>query len=158
MTRRKPLELSRGTARPHGPRWDEWRGLLVAAWWRRQIPCYYCGHPFAGPQLIEAAHLISPIVRPDLAWSRDNLVPAHGAGKNGVKRCPECRINCNWVAHNAPDARHDEDGRDLPFTPELIAREIATAGNKRWRNGTPGISREIPAPGPVIRPEAGRPW
>jgi hypothetical protein len=107
--------------------------------------------------LIEVAHLISPIVAPQLAWDRGNLVPSHGAGK---RRCKEnrCDLNCNWLAHNSPDAPKDDNGADLPFTPQFMARAVATRAQFRRKNGNPSNSREIPAPSGVIHPQAGRPW
>jgi hypothetical protein len=159
MARRslKPLELSRGTRRPSGPRWDAWRALLVRGWWGRQVPCYYCGHRFRGPQLIEAAHLISPIVAPEKAFHRDNLVPAHGGGR---RRCPEkeCNLACNYLAHTAPDAPRDENGADLPFTPQFLARATAARAQFLGKNGKNGARREIPLQFPEKWPGAGRSW
>jgi hypothetical protein len=152
---RRPLELS--TGRPWGQRWTKYRAALVMAWWRAGRACFYCGHPFAAPQLIEVAHLISPIVAPQLSWDRDNLVPSHGAGK---RRCPipECDLNCNWLSHNAPDAPKDENGADLPFTPQFLTRATAARAQFRAKNGNPGNSRGIPAPSGLRWPDAGRPW
>jgi hypothetical protein len=129
----------------------------VAAWWRAGRPCYYCGHSFAAPQLIEVAHLISPVVAPHLAWDRGNLVPSHGAGK---RRCKErgCDLNCNWLAHNSPDAPKDGNGADLPFTSEFMARQARQRARYRAKNSNPGISREIPPPSPPEPVSHGRPW
>jgi len=139
---RKPLELS--TGRPWGSRWTKYRAPLVAGWWRSGRGCYYCGHSFAAPQLIECAHLISTIVAPQLAWSRDNLVPSHGSGN---RRCKTngCGLNCNWLAHNSPDAPKAADGSDLPFTPEFMARQARQRTQFLRKRG-------IPAPGRVILP------
>jgi hypothetical protein len=152
---RVPLELSSG--RPYGSRWTRYRAALVMSWHRSGRGCYYCGHSFAAPQLIEAAHLISPLVAPQLAWDRGNLVPSHGAGK---RRCPipECDLNCNWIAHNAPDAPRDNNGADLPFTPEFMARQQKQRARYRAKNGNPAISREIPPPSAGKWADAGRPW
>jgi hypothetical protein len=152
---RRPLELS--TGRPHGSRWTRYRAALVMSWFRAGRPCWYCKHGFRAPQLIEVAHLISPLVAPGKAWDRDNLVPSHGAGK---RRCsiPECNLNCNWVSHNAPDAPKAADGSDLPFTPEFMARQARQRAQFRAKNGEIGKSREIPAQSGVIHPQVGRPW
>lgn len=156
---RKPLELS--TGRPHGPRWDAYVKQLRWAWFRAGRPCYYCGHPFAAAQLIEVCHLVSPLIKPELAWSRDNLAPGHGpTKKTGNKRCPipECNLNCNWLAHNSPDAPKDEDGADRPFTPEFLARQQRARAQFRGRNGKPAISREIQPEPPGNGDKHGRIW
>jgi hypothetical protein len=127
------------------------------SWFRAGRGCYYCGHSFAEPQLIEVAHLISPLVAPRLAWSRDNLVPSHGAGK---RRCnaSNCGLNCNWLAHNSPDAPKDENGADLPFTPQFMARAVAARAQFLRKNGVIGKSPAIPPLSGEKWPGAGRPW
>jgi len=155
---RKPLELS--TGRPWGSRWTRYRAALVADWGRSGRDCYYCGHSFAAPQLIEAAHLISTIVAPQLAWSRDNLVPSHGSGN---RRCKAngCNLNCNWLAHNSPDAPKAADGSDLPFTPEFMARQARQRAQFLRKRGIPSPKQEIPVQSPVNGRNdlmAGREW
>jgi hypothetical protein len=142
---RRPLELS--TGRPHGHRWTKYRAGLVADWWRSGRTCFYCQHGFAAPQLIEVAHLISPIVAPQLAWDRGNLVPAHGAGN---RRCKTnwCNLNCNWLAHNSPDAPKAPDGSDLPFTPEFMARQARQRAQFLRKRGILAPKREIPSSAP----------
>jgi hypothetical protein len=127
------------------------------SWWRAGRPCYYCGHSFAAPQLIEVAHLISPIVAPQLSWDRGNLVPSHGAGK---KRCPEkeCNLNCNWLAHNSPDAPKDESGADLPFTPEFMARQARQRAQFQRKRGIPAIPRAVPRESDGNDIMVGREW
>lgn len=168
MVRRKPLEKSRG--KPEGPRWSAYRKQLIAQWARQGRTCFYCGHPFAAPGLIEVCHLISKLVRPDLAWDRDNLVPGHGrnAGRYGNRRCPECQLNCNWIAAVNPNAPKDPaTGADLPFSPQFIAEQIAELRNS-GRNSKPGLfEQNSPKPGggsktppiTVSHPEGvGREW
>ena len=118
-----PAELSSG--RPSGPKWSAYARMLKARWWQAGRRCYYCSHRFLGPDYMEAAHLISPLVAPAKGWSPDNLVPAHGSTKRVDRRCPEpdCQLNCNWAAHNSPlcHSNKNPDGEDLPFTPEILA-------------------------------------
>jgi hypothetical protein len=146
------IPAERTVGRPSGPRWSKYRRLVIARWAGR--PCYYCGHGFAAPQLIEVCHLISPILRPDLAWNPGNLVPGHGAGK---RRCPHrdengelCDLNCNWLAHNSPDAIKNEAGQDMPFTPQFLARQAKARAQFRrqltiGRHSSPGQSAIIRA-------------
>jgi hypothetical protein len=129
------------TGRPSGPEWQKLSRLLWKAW-GPGVRCYYCEHPILrGPRgqvLGEIAHLVSPIVAPQLAWEPRNLRPSHGCG---ARRCrePSCMLACNWLAHNSPDApKSPADGRDLPFTPEFRARQAAEAASflaKRVRQG-----------------------
>jgi hypothetical protein len=156
---RRPLELSAG--RPYGQRWTRYCAGLRAGWFRAGRNCFYCQHPFAAPHLIEVAHLISPLIRADLGWSRDNLVPSHGPGKKtGNKRCPlpECDLNCNWLAHNSPDAPKDKDGADLPFTPEFLARVQRERAQFTGKPVIPGKSRALVVPFRRIDTEKGREW
>ena len=164
---RVPLQLSAG--RPHGTRWTAYTKLLWAKWGPSPA-CFYCRDPVL---LGEVAHLISPVIRPDLAWSPDNLVPAHGSGK---RRCPDCHLNCNWLAHNSPDALKDEDGRDLPFTPEFMARQAREnarfrakrAGRPQFPANPPGanagVTQATPRRGPgnvapgTVPQDPGRDW
>jgi hypothetical protein len=145
------IPAERTVGRPSGPRWSKYRKLVIARWAGR--PCYYCGHGFAAPQLIEVCHLISPILRPDLAWNPGNLVPGHGAGK---RRCPECQLACNYCAAVAPDAIKNDAGEDLPFTPEFLARQQAEHANYLAKNGRPGAKpanrRHSSAPRSAIIP------
>ena len=163
---RVPLELSRG--RPHGSRWTRYTAALRAGWWQAGRSCYYCADPFAAPQLIEAGHLISPAIRPDLAWTPGNLVPCHGGTyRHGNRRCPvpECDLNCNWIAHNSPGMMTDENGADLPFTPQFLAQARLLRANYRGKNGKTAPDREIPPETPAQRSapggaalSPGRPW
>ena len=120
------------------------------------MPCYYCGHPW-DPGLVEVAHLISPLVRLDLSWDFDNLVPAHGAGK---RRCAiqSCQLNCNWLAHNSPDAPKDENGADLPFDAQFLARQARARGQFRGKNGRTARKPSIPPPSGGANELAGREW
>ena len=164
---RKPYQLRNG--RPSGPEWQKYCKLLWAQWAQQPggLTCYYCGEPIAGPAYGEVAHLISPILRPDLAWDgRHNLRPSHGSGK----RRSAAGLNCNWIAALAPDMRKDADSRDLPFTPELLARQAAESANflakrnrdrdRRGRFVPPqkadAIKSAIPASIPAA--EIGREW
>jgi hypothetical protein len=91
----------------------------------------------------EVAHLISPLLRPDLGWDRSNLAPAHGSK---LRRCPECHLNCNWLAAVNPLTPRDPDGRTLPFPAELIPKLQA------------GLKIPAAAPQPEPPAEHGRVW
>jgi hypothetical protein len=150
----------------------EYSRQLRAGWFRGGRRCYYCGHPFAAPHLIEVGHIISWRLRPDLAWSRDNLAPVHGPSKRaGDKRCPEtgCNLNCNWIAHNTPDAPRRQDGTSLPFTPEFLARAQAERVSflrkpalkpvtVRGTPRKPAESRPLTVPFRPADRDTGRPW
>jgi hypothetical protein len=128
----KPITLTK-SGRPGGPRWVLLRKRLFAMWGPAP-PCVYCRHPVFGPDRGEIAHIISPLIRPDLAWSVSNLRPAHGSGP---RRCADCGLNCNWVSHNSPLAPRGPNGESLPFSEDLIV--------KLQR----GLSRK-PPPAPVL--------
>jgi hypothetical protein len=125
--------------RPAGPKWVEYCKRLFSnipgIGWGPEPRCYYCGHTVHGRDCGEVAHIISPLLRADLAWSRPNLRPSHGGdhtrtgGQN--KRCQDCGLNCNWLAHNSPDAPRDGHGRSLPFTPGFIAAKQAQQPRRR---------------------------
>jgi hypothetical protein len=140
---RVSVPFERSTGKPSGPRWTAYRKVLIAGWARQGAVCFYCRHAFSAPQFIEVCHLISPILRPDLAWRPDNLVPGHGrnAGKKGNRRCPFCQLNCNFIAAMAPDAPKDpETGEDLPFTEEFLARQFALLTNSGRNSGRSNTS------------------
>ena len=153
--------------RPSGPLWDAKRARLIAGWFRqgRPVPgfaplplppatCYYCGHKIAAPNLTEVAHLIPWDVRLDLAEDPRNLVPAHGSGRGGIRRCPTCGLFCNNLSDKAHLAPKDPiTGADLPFTDEFIARQSAKLKGSR---PTPARVRQSPvAP---FSAEIGREW
>ena len=155
---RKPYELSRG--RPYGSRWTAYCKILRADWFRSGRTCHYCGHGFTAPQLIEVGHLVSPRIRPDLAWDPGVLVPCHGGTyKARNKRCPvpECDLNCNWIAHNSPDSRKDENGFDLPFSPQFLARAQAERALFLRRPGNSGKPRPLIVPFRRVDPGRGPP-
>jgi hypothetical protein len=155
---------------PSGPRWSAFRLSLIRSWGPSPV-CWFCGHGFAAvPQLVQVEHRISPLLRPDLAWSRylddgqdPQLVPAHGAGRY---RCPDppdgCGIACNWVSHNAPDAPRDKNknGASLPFTPEFMARQMELRRRFLAKSGgTKGQSAKAPVASPSpFQAQSGRPW
>ena len=156
----KPLHLSRG--KPAGPRWLKLRAILIRGWAGQGRPCFYCGHGFLSPDLIEVCHRISPILDAGRAWDRTNLVPGHGSGR---RRCPEpsCNLACNYVAAIAPDMMKNSDGEDMPFTEEFKARQALSWRNSPKNSGQ--IRRNsaaiIPEPGPSRQgpgPSAGRDW
>lgn len=149
---RRPAERSQ--SRPYGPKWTAYRKALTLRWFAAGQVCYYCRHKFTAPGLIEVCHLISPIVRPDLAWDPGNLAPGHGST---ARRCPTCDLNCNYVAAIAPDAVKDDNGADLPFTDQLIARQVRKRAqfqaNNGGRNSKPAItgdSQRKSAEAPVV--------
>src|SRR5207237_10789383 len=119
------------------------------------------GHGCLGPGFIEVAHLVSPLRRPDLAWSRDNLAPPHGPRKKAInKRCPDnsCNLACNYLAAIAPDAPKDESGADLPFTEEFKTRQAARNGGKARNSGKSPAIPAPPAGAPAGGLSPGRPW
>ncbi len=164
---RIPLEMSRG--RPAGPRWSAYTRVLKFRWFAAGRTCWYCAHPFRDAGLIEACHLISPQLAPQLAWDASNLVPGHGATKRGAdRRCPDpgCQLNCNWAAHNSPlcHANKNSAGEDMPFTPEILAalqadRRVFLAAKRAIPRDTPADSGQVPRKLVIpFRPDAGRDW
>lgn len=144
---RKPVGVA--TGRPEGRRWTEWRNVLIRAWLRQGKPCFYCSHDLgSNPSLVEAGHLVSPLIAPELAWDRDNLVGCHGKGE---RRCKTCGNNCNWLAHNSPDASNDK-----PFTPEFMARQAANTRAKG--KNTESLEQPIERKPPSSWAETGREW
>lgn len=138
----RALQRPNDKARPSGPRWDALRKRLIAQWFRESRGCFYCGGSFKAPDLIEVAHLVSPLVRPDLAWSPSNLAPAHGSGK---RRSAE-GLACNWLGAVSPDAPKDPlTGADLPFTPEFLARQIADRARQAAKRARDPRGRYVPA-------------
>ena len=141
--------------RPSGPLWDARRKHLIAGWFRQGRPCYYCGHGFRAADLTEVGHVISWMIRPDLADSRENLVPAHGGGRF---RCPEpsCDLACNQVSHQAPDAPRDpRTGASLPFTETFMARQTALRQRFLARSGQPARAGGRAA---AVVTDPGREW
>jgi hypothetical protein len=65
--------------------------------------CVLCGHPGSG----DVHHLISPLLRPDLALDPANLRAAHGARSP----CPWCGRRCNQVAGQAGELREPPRSR-----------------------------------------------
>jgi hypothetical protein len=132
-----------GTPRPEG-----FRGL----------PCYHCGHAIR-PGLGEVQHLLSPRVRPDLAQSRANVVPAHAGGR---KRCPVCDLACQAIAAGNLAPR-DAQGRPLPWDEAFIRARMAERAAYRARaapSAPGGAAPRAPAGrdrAQVYR-DAGRPW
>jgi hypothetical protein len=131
---------------PAGPQWTKLRHELYSdidgIGWGQTPACYYCSHPVMGADHGVVAHVISPKLRPDLAWARSNLRPAHDGRP---RRCEICGLACNWLAHNSPDALYDGD-KSLPFDRAFMARR-----------GLPPPRH--PDPLPVRIPaKPGRPW
>lgn len=156
-----------GSGKPHpsGPRWNTFRAALIRSWGPAPL-CFLCGHKTA-PGLVEVEHRISPIVRPDLAWSKllDNgerqLVPVHGGGKSRCAPPPEgCGLACNQVSSNAPDAPRDKNGASLPFTESFMSRQMALRAKFLARTGvTERQPAKVQGSSPLPpRGEIGREW
>jgi hypothetical protein len=144
-------------ARPSGYRWDSYAAGLRLRWWQSARRCYYCDHPFAGAAAIEVCHLISPEKRPDLAWSR--VVPGHGSTYRKMdKRCPECDLACNWLAHNSPGMKRDDNGFDLPFSAQFMDRAVADRARFLAKSGNSGKFPAILVHSPAIPRNVGRVW
>jgi len=152
---------------PAGPAWSAFRARLFS-WegWGPAPDCFHCGHAIK-PGLGTVQHLISPRARPDLAWERSNLRPAHAGG---TRRCPECDLACQEIAAGNLAPR-DGQGRPLPFPPEFLKAKIAERAAWKRRAGpstrkrreareTPDLPEKIPPKSgrPRIDVNAGRAW
>jgi hypothetical protein len=87
------------------PRWRTgrpWRRVRAAVLAASDV-CHLCGHPMSG----DADHVISPLLRPDLALDPANLRPAHGA----LSPCPWCGRRCNQLKGDRAEMREPPRSR-----------------------------------------------
>jgi 5-methylcytosine-specific restriction endonuclease McrA len=85
-------------SRPSGPRWQR---LVAAVLQHKGRVCWLCGHEGADT----ADHVIPYDTRPDLAWSWDNLKPAHGARRTVASHGYECIGNYGRGKNPVPSKR-----------------------------------------------------
>lgn len=124
-------------------------GLWAGPWFA--APCYHCHHAIIRG-LGTVQHLISPAVRPDLAWEPSNLRPAHGSGR---RRCQTCGLSCQQIAagNHAP---RDPHGRPLPWDEAFIEKKVAERAARG--NPPPAAWTGRKAARPPVRADVGRPW
>lgn len=134
------------SAKPSGPRWTEFRKWLFSEPFAAKN-CYHCGHAIRLPgwQFGEVQHLVSPEVRPDLAWAVPNLVPVHAGDYSRTggpnKRCPDCGLACQAVAASNVAPR-DEEGRPLPWDAAFIRAAQQRSGRAHPGGQVPGNPRK----------------
>lgn len=65
-------------------RWAQLTARLAATWAQHAAPCWLCGQPIdyqadrrRHPNALNVDHVIPRSARPDLAFARSNLRPAH---------------------------------------------------------------------------------